>query len=295
MPRLAKRGLPVIDLDSDIESLGPGEPMMEDDAPLSPGPTRTPESETEPVAFPVSPQSSHMVCTVRGCSLRFSAHSKFLAHLFINHPKARLTEELRDLGWSAGQPSKSPAALKELCGLSNIGNTLRRLLRSNVRFARIPLPRGVVSDIRLTVDPSFGVSLGKFGELKEDGVDPATRVNRVSSIDDYLALIAFEAEEATVMSRRRLLRHLALLRDVLLQLNGNRQYGHTWTSVAADFETVVTDAVVESVANDVRMSQRMMLAKPATKVAVCRAAIAVKRFVVKFANNKIHKSGPHNN
>lgn len=251
----------IIDLDEDEESQ-----VIE----VLPSPTIV---DTRPLL--VSPHlSGKLVCQVRGCQMISSTSARFTEHLFQAHPKAKQTEELRDLGHCAPSGKQAPD-LKSISGVITIPNTFLRLFRSNPRFAKLPIQSQFAYDVKMAIDPKIGQALTLLCEQSSSEHQP--------SIDDLLATIVMAAEEITLMSRRRLCRYLALLRDILLQLNGLRENRYSWGQLSNDFDRLITESVIDSVVKDISPSQLIMLAKPATQCAVKRCLIAVARFVVTYS------------
>lgn len=228
-------------------------------------------------ALLVSPHSSgKLVCQVRGCQIISSTSARFTEHLFQAHPKAKQTEELRDLVHCAPSGKQAPPDLKSISGVGSFPNTFLRLLRCNPRSAKLPIQSQFAYDVKMAIDPKIGQALTLLCEQSSP--------EHQHSIDALLARIVMDAEEITLMSRRRLCRYLALLRDILLQLNGLREHRYSWGQLRNDLDRLITESVIESVVRDISPCQLVMLARPATQCAVKRCLIAVARFVVTYSH-----------
>jgi hypothetical protein len=251
-----------------------------------------PEQTTEQPkrSTPISPTANQVLCSVRGCLKLFTNHQRFIEHVFDKHARSCLGLELRDLGWQPVSLSK-PSTVKEMRTLGGIGSlalVLSKFLRVNPKYAKIPLQTSEAVEFRSSIDPGISNSLLMFCEMVEDGRDPKSRlVGAITSINDFLAYILFQAEEITLYSKRRFLRYLSLVRDILLRSCADAPHQYKWERLKQDIENKLSDEVIETVVKTLPMSQLILLATPATPAGAKRAIFAIKRFILVFATREI--------
>ena len=268
----ARSSIPIIEVES-----SDGEETRERNMPSQP-------------TTPTSPTSKKLLCSVRGCLKLFSNHQRFIEHVFDKHSRSSLGLELRDLGWQPVSINKQNPIkeLRTLCGIGNLALALSKFLKVNPKNAKIPIQATEATELRSSIDPAIASSLLIFCEMREDGIDPRSKlIGALTSINDFIAYILFQAEEITLPSKRRLLRYFSLIRDILQRSSMDECHLYTWNKFKHDVENKLTDEVIETVVKKLPMSQLILLATPATPTGAKRAIIAIKRFLLLFASKQI--------
>ena len=227
--------------------------------------------------------SGNLNCPVRGCLCVLRSVPKLVSHALLSHTKSKFSDEMRDLGWA--RVSGKDHLLPTLFNIPKVPLKISQNFRPNARKSNQLFTAESAVDIRLTVDPKIGAALVLFCELRNEQRNISQHVSVFGDLNQFFALLAFHAEEITHVSRRRLIRYLALLRDAVFQTT-EREDRFTWKQIVSVLHNDETERSISNIVDNLSPIQVAMMARPATKPTVKSIVTALRKFVVSTAQEK---------